>query len=368
MSSQPSWFQRHALVSLLLVNGAFLAALLAGAELFLRFYVPYNPGYYVAVRETDREVEYPYGTIRINRDGFPDDEFGPKRSLRVGYFGDSVTYGVGAGHGYRVSDLLEKTFSHYEHMNFGGIGLSISQNEIDMFLRLSEQYGLDEAVYLFNLNDILPNKKAAGDDESAVSGLQSTVLSRLDVLRGSSFLYTWVRTELKILLEAQGVGFHGYQAYELYPVSEREAVEETAHRIVRLAEALQTKGVGFTLVLLPYEMQISEEAAVEYSGRGIPWEDGFLDRGTQKVLMEALDPGVRVVDAYFAFVDPALVSDSRSRNGLGEFFVYDRGDKLDWNHPNRAGHAAIARHLAALPLFPPASKTSLGEESSGNRP
>jgi hypothetical protein len=24
------------------------------------------------------------------------------------------------------------------------------------------------------------------------------------------------------------------------------------------------------------------------------------------------------------------------------YFVYDKGDKIDWNHPNRAGHARIA--------------------------
>ena len=28
---------------------------------------------------------------------------------------------------------------------------------------------------------------------------------------------------------------------------------------------------------------------------------------------------------------------------VGRLFVYNAGDKIDWNHPNRAGHAALAK-------------------------
>jgi hypothetical protein len=57
------------------------------------------------------------------------------------------------------------------------------------------------------------------------------------------------------------------------------------------------------------------------------------------------------LDAAEAFVpaglDSAGVAAARDRNALGEFFVYDRGDKLDWNHLNRAGHARLGEFLYA---------------------
>src|SRR5690606_15794708 len=67
-----TWLRRHPIVVLLAVNVVLFGFLLLAAEIFLRLWVPYNPGYYVAVRGTSKEVEYPYGVIKINRDGFPD--------------------------------------------------------------------------------------------------------------------------------------------------------------------------------------------------------------------------------------------------------------------------------------------------------
>ena len=94
-----SWPRRHPFIALIGVNLMLFTACALLAEVFLRFWVPYNPGYYEAVRGNSREVEYPYGIIKINRDGFADEEFDLSRPLHVGYFGDSVTYGVGAGYG-----------------------------------------------------------------------------------------------------------------------------------------------------------------------------------------------------------------------------------------------------------------------------
>jgi len=53
--------------------------------------------------------------------------------------------------------------------------------------------------------------------------------------------------------------------------------------------------------------------------------------------------GVNVYDAREAF--------SGLRLKVGEAFVYDKGDKIDWNHPNRFGHARIAAWLSGLPAF-----------------
>jgi hypothetical protein len=48
---------------------------------------------------------------------------------------------------------------------------------------------------------------------------------------------------------------------------------------------------------------------------------------------------VRYFDAYRAF------DGYRAQAALGEYYVYDKGDKIDWNHPNRAGHRVIADYL-----------------------
>ena len=55
-----------------------------------------------------------------------------------------------------------------------------------------------------------------------------------------------------------------------------------------------------------------------------------------------------MIDAYWAVVQPTDEVGSRQANRVGEYFVHDEGDKLDWNHPNRAGHVKIASYLADL--------------------
>jgi hypothetical protein len=91
----------------------------------------------------------------LNREvapGFPDREFELRRIHRVGYFGDSVTYGVGAGYGYRISDVLRDAYPDREHLTFANLGISISEGRIAYVTSLAKAYSLDEAVYLLNLN------------------------------------------------------------------------------------------------------------------------------------------------------------------------------------------------------------------------
>ena len=60
--------------------------------------------------------------------------------------------------------------------------------------------------------------------------------------------------------------------------------------------------------------------------------------------------GVSVFDAYEAFVSTELNTD-RGTYDVGECFVYNKGDKLDWNHPNRKGHGLIAEFLQRQQVF-----------------
>jgi lysophospholipase L1-like esterase len=353
-STQTSWLRRHPVLVLIGVNTTIFLLVMLIAEIALRLYIPYNPGYYMSVEGTSREVVYPYGVIKINSHGFPDDEFDMSKGRNVGYIGDSVTYGVGAGHGYRFSDLLSEAYPQYEHMNFSGIGLSVTQGTIEHSVRLVEEFDLDLVAYFFNLNDIVPDSAVSPGQNSSdaqvprTRSLRMWVLENVDWLRGRSYVYTWLRTLAKNYLEAQGVGFHGYRAYELHPSRERQVLAETARRINLFRSELAKHGADFILVLLPYEMQISQEAAETYSAHGIAWEDGFIEGSAQRIIIEELDPAIRYIDLYPAFVDAERPDRSRDENGVGEFFVYNRGDKLDWNHPNRLGHRAIAEYLTRV--------------------
>lgn len=350
--------RRHPVIALLGVNLALFATFALLAEGFLRLYVPYNPGYYVAVRGTSQEVEYPYGTIKINRDGFADVDWDLGRERHIGYFGDSVTYGVGAGYGYRFTDLLRAAYPRFTHLNLGGIGLSITRETTQRAVELADRYDLDTAVYFMNLNDIVPDSTLRPPDRAATNARPPWTRRALgfaieytDWLRGKSYLYTSLRTLAKNQLEAVGVGFHGFKAYEFYPTAEHDVLAETAHRIELFHDALAARGTELIVVLLPYEMQISEEAARVYQGHGIDWEPGFLEGSTQRALKELLSRHMRVIDLLPAFVDPNDRERARSVTAVGEYFVYDRGDKLDWNHPNRAGHGRIADYLIHVGLL-----------------
>ncbi|MEM6781466.1 MAG: hypothetical protein AAF569_06345, partial [Pseudomonadota bacterium] len=108
-------FDRHPRKTLFVSLFLFGLFVLILAEIALRFVISYDIGYYTAVQKQG-VYEYPYGTITMNSFGLPDEEFNldsPKK--RIGYYGDSVVYGVGAGEGYRFPDLLQEQYPQYEH-------------------------------------------------------------------------------------------------------------------------------------------------------------------------------------------------------------------------------------------------------------
>ena len=343
------WPHRHPGLTLLVVNTALFVGCAAIAELALRVWVPYDPGYYVVLRESPGSYEYPWGVVKRNSLSFPDDEFDLESTkARIGYFGDSVTRGVGVGHGYRIQDLLETRRPGFEHWTFEAAVNGIDQNTEKRILEIAETYDLAEVVYLMNLNDLLPTRRDGhGEPGSRVRALRQ-LLKPLDELRGRSYLYSALRFRFAELMLGLGYGHTGWKAAELFPRANAGIVRDTASRITGLADAVVARGRRFTMVMLPYEMQISDEAARTYAEHGVVWESGFLERSTQQAIEAQLPERVHRVDAYWAFVDPRDEAHSRGENGVGEYFVYDEGDKLDWNHPNRAGHARIGAWLAGL--------------------
>ena len=343
------WLQRHPGLALLVVNAALFGTLAALAEVALRLWVPYDPGYYVVLREEPGSVEYPWGLVKRNAGGFPDDEFDlASTKPRIGYFGDSVTRGVGAGHGYRAQDLLEAARPGFEHWTFEAAVNGIDEKTAPRILALAEEYRLAEVVYLMNLNDLLPTRQARGGEPGSwVRGLRQR-FKLLDGFRGRSYLYSALRFRFAELMLSFGYGHTGWKAAEFFPHENARIVRETAARVTALADAIAARGRRFRVIVLPYEMQISEEAARTYAGLGVEWEPGFLERSTQQAIEAELPERVSRADAYWAFVDPGHEAASRRENRIGQYFVYDAGDKLDWNHPNRAGHARLAAWLARL--------------------
>lgn len=344
-----SWLQRHPGLALLAVNVVLLAVFAVLAEIALRLWVPYNPGYYVVLEEKPGSFEYPFGLLLRNSHSFPDDEFDlDSRKPRIGYFGDSVTRGVGAGHGHRIQDVLETLQPEVEHWTFEAAVNGIDAKTAPRILEIAAQYRLAEVVYLLNLNDLLPTQPADGEGGGSRFRALRQRLKFVDRLRGRSYLYSALRFRFAELMLSLGYGHTGWKAAELFPRRHADTVRETAERVTALADAIAAQGRRFRVVLLPYEMQISEEAARVYAAEGVTWEPGFLERGAQQAIRAALPERVETIDAYWAFVDPADEAASREANRVGEYFVYNRGDKLDWNHPNRAGCARIAAYLARV--------------------
>jgi GDSL-like Lipase/Acylhydrolase len=340
-----SRFERHPRVTLALVVVCLFVLLALAAEIGLRFITPYQIDYYTYVTTSNSTQKYPYGELHINSFGYPDVEWNlADPRPRVGVIGDSVTAGVGAGAGYRYTDLLGRRFPDRVFFNFAGVGQNgVSGDEvIEEVITLAHRFGLKKIVYGMNLNDILPTAegKDAVQESPAIKTLDF-VRSYVDDLRGRSYLYNALRTRMKLTLVRLGYEPHGMEAFELMPARNENAIHDTAARINKLAQALRAQGIGFCAVIFPYEMQISSEAAGAYKGYGIKWEPAFEQGLTQRTLLSYLDGSFKTVNGLNAFRE----TPARSAR-VGEYFVYNLGDKLDWNHPNRAGHRVIADYVA----------------------
>ena len=331
MDSSP-WVKRHPFLTLLLLNASLFLIIALVAEVVLRNTIDYDISYYTSTK-TEGLNSYPFGEIVINSQGFADAEFDLDDTRpRIGYFGDSVNYGIGAGYPYRFSELVEAAYPQYAHWNLGGgIGTTLQTTVI---AANAKKYDLQYAVYLLNLNDILPLSSDQDFDEAPlVFRLKQFVKGTLDVFRGRSYLYNYLRTSAKNALQRAGFEASGYRAFELWPQENHAVLEQFSARVNETNEVLARDGIQFCVVLLPYEMQVSAAAEQVYRDLGFTWEEGFTAGSTQRALVE-------LIDVPYLY-DPTPEFD-RNTVKVGEYFVYNEGDKIDWNHPNRAGHQVIS--------------------------
>ncbi|MEM6780948.1 MAG: hypothetical protein AAF569_03705, partial [Pseudomonadota bacterium] len=154
-----------------------------------------------------------------------------------------------------------------------------------------------------------------------------------------SYLYTASRTALKNIAIRMGYNSTGFISAEFFPSDNLKTIDDVTDRINAFDQKLKTEGTTLCIIILPYEMQISNDAARAYADLGIAWEAGFLDGSTQKLIRERLNTPY-IYDGLKAF------SGLEDTAKAGEYFVYNKGDKIDFNHPNRAGHALLAEGFA----------------------
>lgn len=330
----PSFFSRHEKLALVLINLVFLALLLGAGEIAARFSTSYEIGYYTEAKVgRDGYLRYPWGVVPVNGHGYLDEHFDLAGSKpRVGWFGDSVAMGVGAGYPYRVSDIVRERTGNLDTWNFSRLGVGFQGNVAE---ETAQKFKLGTVVYLMNLNDILPGAPPqSGSGYLVYTGL-AFVKEYLDYFRDRSYLYNYIRTALKNAMQRLGFEASGYFAFELWPNKSDDVFKSFAARVNAMAQSLRAKGVQMCVVIAPYEMQVSDDAARTYAGLGFKWEDGFLAGSAQKKLRQYLDKDLPVYDGLDAFPDRSAP--------VGKLFVYNAGDKIDWNHPNRAGHAALAK-------------------------
>jgi len=365
----PTRFERRPGLTLAAITlGLLLVVALLGEGIVRAVggYDPFEMNFYAKHSEKSPGLyETPYGPLRVNQDGFPDEEFDlADPRPRVGYFGDSVTFGLGAGHGHRISDHLRAAFPRFQHLTFAKVGGGLQVTELAQALDLIERFGVDRYVYLMNLNDLLPSYMQS--DPGSAPALRSLkynpIFQFLDQLRMHSHLYNFFRARFRNAIAQRGFSHQGFEAYELWPRKYSRIVDEVTGRVNELHHELSLRNVELCIAILPYEMQISREAEQYYAGLGFRWEDGFVDGTTQRMIRERLDPDILVLDAYSAFVHDGGPARGREANGLGEFFIARAGGAVDWDHPNRAGHRAIADFLIAQDFC------RLGDASASQRP
>ncbi len=314
-------------------------------EIICRTFIDYHIDYYTeGPSKPGTKVVKPYGVHYFNSYGYADDEFNLEDARpRIGYLGDSVAYGIGAGHGYRISDLLKKTQPTYQHFNLAFMTYGVQ--DVENIVENTKPFELRKLIYVMNLNDILPYIDDKDSAQSPLRIARSLAYNTIDTLRDKSYFYNYIRTALKNALYRMGFESHGFTAFELFPEKHKEIIESTTLRITRLNNKLKERAIELCVLISPYEMQISQAAEEKYRSHGIKWGKTFIDGGTQKYILQFMNSELEVLDGYYAFVNPENVKESRRQNRLGQFFVYNKGDKLDWNHPNREGHSKIAEYM-----------------------
>jgi hypothetical protein len=115
--------ERHQRLILVAWTVFVLCLLAVVAELVLRRTTSYRVDYYTGRFVSKRLIGFPFGDMPFNAHGYPDHDWADDDPRpRVGFWGDSITSGVGAGFGYRFTDVIGSSRPERDYRNFGGVG------------------------------------------------------------------------------------------------------------------------------------------------------------------------------------------------------------------------------------------------------
>ena len=339
----------------LLLNLVLLILLTFFGELLARFLVDYKSDYYAVPKTVVGRNSniHPFGSIPKNSNNHFDKEWdNPKLKKRYGYIGDSVIYGVGAGFPYRITEYLDIFEPTIEHINLSAVLEDfISEEESQKSLiDIIKNTKVDKIVYMLNLTDIVEfayllnnnseqnNKKVSIIPKNYVGEVKK-LIHPIDIkLRGNSVLYTFFRYKIKNFLVTQfGLNFTGFRAIELEPVKFSRDIEQAAMNFAKLINK-KNNFLDICILMLPYEMQVSTKAKNKYRDIGVKFEDEFINFYTQKLFISRFKE--------FSKNEIYYLGNSFPESEVGEYFVYNLGDKIDFNHPNRKGHKLLAKEIA----------------------
>ena len=251
------------------------------------------------------------------------------------WFGDSVLYGTGAGYGQRITEHFDRLRPELDHVNLGRMGYAGPKGGLSAVNRLIKEHRPAGVVYLANLNDVVP-------DPGSPFRIDGPPVMPFPTLKSYSALYSLISQRIHVWALSRNPS---YSPIEHTPEKWDPIVRQTAKRVQRMGQLIETQHKRpFTVVIVPYEMQISKEAADHYAALGIHWEPDFLEGSTQKRWAEYM-PTIRVIDGYHAFVDPEDPEGSREANPRCRYYVCERGGRLDWNHLTPEGHEVLAKYV-----------------------
>ena len=265
-------------------------------EFLSRIFINFDADYYsISKKNEDNFIIHPYGKIPVNKFGFFDGEFNFKDKEKIiAYFGDSVTYGVGAGYPYRFTEYLDVIDKKFEHINLsGGLGISLN-NWNDKYENFLYENSIKRIVYVMNLNDIAPlsqnfsNNKTQNTKIKNISSIKNLIRPIDNLLRGQSVFYTYVRFLVKKQLVKMGYEASGYESIELFPRKNKIHLINASKKIDQWLSITKKKGFKSCVVVIPYEMQISRDAKDYYKSINIKFESNFENFSTQKSIKKNL--------------------------------------------------------------------------------
>ncbi|HXK26219.1 MAG TPA: SGNH/GDSL hydrolase family protein [Myxococcota bacterium] len=190
------------------------------------------------VHRPNREEHLMNVDVRINSDGFRDDEYPLEKGARwrIIFLGDSLTFGWGVEKDQTFEALLERALQAKrptEIINFGA-GNYNTEQEVNLFLEKGLRYRPDQVVLFYFINDAEPTPRA----------------SRLEWL-GNFRIATFYWSRVKALW-ARFDPSTGFEAYyrDLY----RDGAPGWQHAqeaLLQLRDAAREHGIALQVVLLP---------------------------------------------------------------------------------------------------------------------